>query len=125
MLLLWTPPPITLVGEEQVLPPVEEDVLVSSQPIGESNNADPLPIVSPQHIDWVIQEQGSKLHELLQIFKETNTELLSTFVLQTPKHKEALPENHVPKSPSNVTGTRCSPRLKGKISKGETIIKMA
>jgi hypothetical protein len=59
------------------------------------------------------------------MFKEASTEPLASFVLQTPKHKTILHEDHVPKSSSLGTGTRCSPRLKGKMPKGKSIIKMA
>jgi hypothetical protein len=113
-----------MLGKEQPLSHEGDDVLVSSQPAEEASIDSPL-IISPQQIDWAIQDQGAELHELLQMFKDASTEPLASFVLQTPKHKIVLPTDHVPKSSSLGTDTRCSPWLKGKMPKGKSIIKMA
>jgi hypothetical protein len=43
--------------------------------------------ISQHQIDHTIQQQCKDLHELLQLFKQAYTEPLSSFILQTPKHK--------------------------------------
>jgi hypothetical protein len=42
---------------------------------------------NPQLIDKAIQQQGRDLHQLLQMFKQVNSEPLSSFIMQTPKLK--------------------------------------
>jgi hypothetical protein len=39
------------------------------------------------HIDKAIQDQDKDLHDLLHMFKQANSKPLSSFILQTPKHK--------------------------------------
>jgi hypothetical protein len=63
-------------------------------PTGEST---PAP-VSPILMDPGTQEQGHELQEMLRLFKQTTTSPLSSYILQTPKHKmpskEARVEDH-------------------------------
>jgi hypothetical protein len=52
--------------------------------------------ISLHVIDKTIQEQGKKLRELVQLFKNANIEPLSTYLLQSPKHKFEFPEHLSP-----------------------------
>jgi hypothetical protein len=58
--------------------------------------------ISHLHIENVNQEQGKNMHDLLQLFRQVNSEPLSSFVLQTPKHKNAEEDPQMEKSLSNL-----------------------
>jgi hypothetical protein len=81
--------------------------------------------ISPHQVDQMIQEQGQQLHELLQLFKQTTTMPLSSYVLQTPTHKTPNQTGPEPKDLSMEKKQRKSQRLKEKNDRGKPIIKMA
>jgi hypothetical protein len=78
-------------------------------------------------MDQIIEKQGQDLHELLQLFRQATTEPLSSFILQTPTHKDTKAaeqqQNEMPRQDKQKQ--RKSPRLKKKGIKGKPIIKMA
>jgi hypothetical protein len=80
---------------------------------------------SPQQIDQTIQQQGKDPHELLQMFKHANAELLSSFILQTPTQKADAKNQETPEKDKKQEILRKSPRLKVKDTKGKTITKKA
>jgi hypothetical protein len=79
---------------------------------------------SPTQIDTAIQEQGKELHELLQLFKQSSSEPLSSFILQTPTKKINV-DDHSQIGASKQREQRKSPRPSAKTSKGKSIIKKA
>jgi hypothetical protein len=89
------------------------------------SGSQPHPLVSPQHIDKEIQDQGKEIHELLQLFKQANTEPLSSFILQTPKHKTTTATKPGSKESAQHVEQRKSPRRKKKPNQGKPILKMA
>jgi hypothetical protein len=63
-------------------------------------------------------EKGKELHEVLRMFKQATTSPLSSFLLETPKHKA--------KSKSQTSDRpRKSHRLSGKGGKGKSVLKLA
>jgi AraC-like DNA-binding protein len=41
-------------------------------------------------MDPITQDQGKELQEMMRLFRETTTTTLSSFVLQTPLHKNKV-----------------------------------
>jgi hypothetical protein len=80
---------------------------------------------SPHPIDQTIQKQGRDFHELLQLFKQTNTEPLSSFIMQTPTHKSITTIEPSQKEATKQGNQRESPRLKEKGTKGKPVLKLA
>jgi hypothetical protein len=83
--------------------------------------------LSPLHIGSAIKEQGRDLHELLQMFRQANSEPLSSFILQIPKHKKAADEPQLKQPPNNLKQKkqRKSPRLQEQRPKGKSVLKKA
>jgi hypothetical protein len=73
----------------------------------------------PQNIDQAIQQQGRDINELLQMFKQANSNPLSPFIMQTPKHKSREDIGNQQEL------QRKSPRQQAKNSAGKTMIKRA
>jgi hypothetical protein len=46
--------------------------------------------INPMSMDATTQEQGKELQEIMRLFRETATTSLSSFVLQTPLHKNSV-----------------------------------
>jgi hypothetical protein len=94
---------------------------------------DPHISISPQQIDSSIQEQGNELHELLQLFRQTNSEPLASFSKHRSTRPRSLQLMAVPKL--QQLGTRLprqrsirvwkSPRLQQKASQGKSLMKKA
>jgi hypothetical protein len=68
---------------------------------------------SPQQIDQAIQQQGKELHELLQLFRQTNTEPLASCILQTPKNKDNTIQMKPKKKSIAETATKSIQRFCG------------
>jgi hypothetical protein len=70
--------------------------------------------ISPTTMDLEIQQQGLKLQEMMRLFKQTTTEPICSFILQTPHHKldKAQVQTHL--AEDDGLRKRESPRLKGK-----------
>jgi hypothetical protein len=84
---------------------------------------------SPQQIDQAIQQQGKQLHELLQLFRQANTEPLASCILQTPKNKDNTIQMKPKKKSITETATksiqRKSPGLQDKEGKNKSILMKA
>jgi hypothetical protein len=80
---------------------------------------------SPQLIDQAIQQQGRDLHQLLQMFKQSNSEPLSSFIMQTPKHKSQEDKGSAPSEGDHQVIQRKNLRQQTKNSAGKIIIKKA
>lgn len=78
---------------------------------------------SPHEMDPAIQEQGNDLQEVLHLFRSSTSAPLSIFVLETPKYKKEAPSAN--NSAQQQGKPRQSPRLKTKLSTGQSIVKMA
>jgi hypothetical protein len=63
----------------------------------EQETSDNMLTINLQQIDQQIHKQGRDLQELLQPFKQANTEPMPSFILQMPKHK--------PEGPSKASAT--------------------
>lgn len=72
-----------------------------------------------------IQEQGQEIHELLKLFKETTTKPLSTCVLDTAPTKAQTKSTESKTKTEDQLQQRKSPRLKERLAKGKTVVKMA
>jgi hypothetical protein len=59
------------------------------------------------------------------MFRQSNTEPLSSFVLLTPQHKQKSGQEERPHQDASKSNHRQSPRLKEKSAKGKPILKMA
>lgn len=86
-------------------------------------------VASPERMGLEIQSEGQELQEVLRLFKESTAWPISDAILSTPLHKlkalivrkeqvEEVAEKHIVKQ-------RKSPRLKGRLSSGKPVIKMA
>jgi hypothetical protein len=82
----------------------------------------PQPSIILVEIDPNIQEKGKELQEVMRLFKESTTQPLSSFVLQTPVHKALLPQ---PSDHATQGKQRESPHLKAKKIKEKSITKLA
>jgi AraC-like DNA-binding protein len=74
-------------------------------------------------MDPTTQEQGKELQEVMRLFRETTTTTLSSFVLQTPLHKNKVLTPAKENSPKERL--RESPRLKAKGNKDKSITRLA
>jgi hypothetical protein len=93
----------------------DETTIVSNE-----NNNPP----SPQCIDEAIQDQGRDLLQLLQLFKEANSDPLSSCILQTPKNKTKQNQQLKSDKANVQPNQRKSLRLQEKGTKNKSI-KMA
>jgi hypothetical protein len=75
---------------------------------------------SPTRMDQEIQQQ-----EMMRLFKQTTTEPISEFILQTPQYKKTKTHKQTHPTVDDELVQRKSPRLKGKINNGKTVVKLA
>jgi hypothetical protein len=101
------------------------DMVTSSLPEGNPptpNGEDST--ISPMVQDPESLRQGREPLEVLRMFKETTTSPLSSFILETPKHKG----NDIAQAfvlEGGLEMTRKSPRVSGKASKEKSVLKLA
>jgi hypothetical protein len=108
---------ITVQGQvDSAIPPAE-----SLEPMPNDAVPSPQQTTSLMEMDPSTREKGRELQEMLRLFKETTTQPLTGFVLQTPTHKAG--------APSAATTTkekpRESPRLKAKLASDKSITRLA
>jgi hypothetical protein len=107
---------------------VNTSLLDTQEHNGMGSNGSPVPSTfSPLRIDKAIQEQGRDLHELLQIFGQTNFVPHSSFILQTPKYKKTETDSQLKQPPTHLKQKKQGkiPRLLQQNTKGKSVLKKA